>query len=181
MKILYTLGDFFNSGHQVLLYTINNENKAVEDYQKKAEYCLANSLKPKDQIFEGMASVDANPPAVGDVIWIQTSGNQYIAAGIWQESPNRLVSFHALKLILKSVYNKATELKQKYVSMPLLTINHDLELWNVIYPIIEESFDDSDIQVIVHIPEESELLQVLDSIGGEINAFESKLPIIRFI
>ena len=60
--------------------------------------------------------------------------------------------------------------------MPLIT--EDLDIWNFVYPIIEESMPD--VQVIVHIPLEEKIIEVLDHIGGEINAFQQERPIIRF-
>lgn len=60
--------------------------------------------------------------------------------------------------------------------MPLIT--EDLDIWNFVYPIIEESM--SDVQVIVHIPLEETLIAVLENIGGEINSFQQNRPIIRF-
>jgi len=184
MKILYTLGNFVFSGHQVLLYTINAKNKNVEDFQNEAENCFAASFAPKNQMFKPMdelEGMDAEPPGVGDVIWTHTSGNQYIAAGIWQENPEAPVDFDALRMIAKSVCRKAKELNQLVVSIPLLTRNHDHQLWNFIYPIIEKEFAGSDVQVVCHIPTENELLQVLDTIGGEFNEFTRKPPEIRFV
>ena len=180
MKLLYTLGTFVYSGHQVLFYTINNKNENTEEYQKLAEHTFAASFGPKNNMFsdfENVEGMDAEPPETGDVIWTHTSGNQYIATGIWRETPDGPIDFNALRLICKSVSNKAISLGQKYVSMPLIT--EDLDIWNFVYPIIEESFDDS-VQVIVHIPTEEQILAVLESIGGEINAFESNHPTIRF-
>lgn len=60
--------------------------------------------------------------------------------------------------------------------MPLIT--EDLDIWNFVYPIIEEAMPD--VQVVVHIPEEETLLAVLEHIGGEINSFQQNRPIIRF-
>ena len=61
------------------------------------------------------------------------------------------------------------------------TLNEDLELWNKIYPIIEEVLGEESIQAIVHIPTEEQILAVLDSIGGEIKKFEVPTnTIIRF-
>ena len=177
MKLLYTLGNFVHSGQQIIFYTINAKNENAEDYQILAESTFAASFAPKNGLFnppEGTDKVD--PPAVGDVIWTHTSGNQYIASGIWRETPDGPIDFNALRLICKSVERKAKELSQRYVSMPLIT--EDLDIWNFVYPIIEESM--SDVQVIVHIPLEETLLEVLDHIGGEINSFQQNRPIIRF-
>lgn len=178
MKILYTLGNFVHAGHQVLFYTINAKNENTESYQQLAEDTFAASFAPKNGIFNPPEDVSpTNPPETGDVIWTHTSGNQYIACGIWRETPDGPIDFNALHLVCKSVYNKAKELNQQYVSMPMIT--EDLSLWNFIYPIIEESFND-DVQVIVHIPVEETLIKLLESIGGEINAFEGNRPAIRF-
>ena len=61
--------------------------------------------------------------------------------------------------------------------MPLLT--QDLSIWNFVYPIVEGAFDD-DMKVIVHIPLEKTLLDVLAGIGGDIGAFEGADTIIQF-
>ena len=183
MKILYTLGNYIYSGHQVICYTINNKNECVEDFQEDTEKCFAASMEPKNHMFHGhpeLEGMNAEPPIVGDVIWTHTSGNQYIAAGIWQESPTLPINFDALRLIMRSVKRKAEELGQLVVSMPLLTRDHDLDLWNFIYPIIEDEFRDVDIQAIVHIPTEEELLAVLDNIGGEFDELTRKTTEIRF-
>ena len=86
MKILYTLGNFVYSGHQVLLYTINAKNESEEEYQQLADKCFAASFVPKNDMFVEIDGIDteetAKPPAVSDVIWTHTSGNQYIGAGI---------------------------------------------------------------------------------------------------
>ena len=178
MKILYTLGNFVHSGHQVLFYTINNDNENTEEYQKLAEHTFAESFGPMNGLFNPPEEVgDVDPPEVGDVIWTNTSGNQFIASGIWREKADGPIDFNALRLVCKSVSRKAKELNQRYVSMPLIT--EDLSLWNFVYPIVEEAFDDS-VQVIVHIPTEEKIIEVLESIGGEINAFEGERPTIRF-
>ena len=179
MKILYTLGNFVHAGHQVLFYAINAKNENTEDYQKLAEKTFAASFAPKNGIFNPPKDIDVEvaPPETGDVIWTHTSGNQYIASGIWRDEPEGPIDFNALRLICKSVNNKAKELGQSYVSMPMIV--DDLSIWNFVYPIIEESFDE-EVQVVVHIPSETQILQVLDSIGGDINAFTSNQPTIRF-
>lgn len=183
MKILYTLGSYLNSGHQVLCYMINNKNEPVEDFQIDTEKCFAASMGPKNQMFgnvSGLDGMDAEPPIVGDVIWTHTSGNQYIAAGIWQESPSAPINFDAIRFIMRSVIRKAQELDQLVVSMPLITRDNDLGLWNFIYPIIEEEFQGIDVQVIVHIPDEDRLIELLESMGGEFNELRRKPPEIRF-
>ena len=177
MKLLYTLGNFVHSGHQILFYTINAQNENTEEYQKLAEHTFSASFAPKNGLFNPPENTDpADPPAISDVIWTHTSGNQYIASGIWRETPDGPIDFNALRLICKSVERKAKELSQRYVSMPLIT--EDLDIWNFVYPIIEESMPD--VQVIVHIPLEEKIIEVLDHIGGEINAFQQERPIIRF-
>lgn len=180
MKILYTLGNFVHSGHQVLLYTINEKNDPVEDYQKLAEDCFAVSLRPKNDMFKKLDTDPVEPPRVSDIIWVHTSGNQYIGCGVWQETPDGSIDFDALRLIVASAKRKAEELDQLVISMPLITKNHDLDIWNFIYPIIEREFDDADIQVIVHIPTENELLQVLDNMGGVFDELKMKPLDIRF-
>ena len=177
MKILYTLGNFAHSGQQVLFYTINSNNENIEDYQKLAEKTFSASLGPKNALFNPPEDTDeADPPAIGDVIWTHTSGNQYIASGIWREKADGPIDFNALRLICKSVERKAKELSQRNVAMPLIT--SDLAIWNFVYPIIEEAF--KDVQVVVYIPVEETLVDVLDNIGGDINAFKAETPEIRF-
>lgn len=185
MKILYTLGHFVHSGHQLLFYTINNENKNHEGYQVLAEQTFEPTLVAKNDMFRtveleesGVDHVDA--PEVGDVIWTHTSGNQHIACGIWQEGPDSEIDFGAFRLICKSVLKKAKELNQLAVSIPLLTLKDDLEIWKVVYPIIEEVFRGEDVQVICNIPTETELVHVLDAIGGRITRFENEPLEIRF-
>ncbi len=181
MKILYTLGHFVHSGHQLLFYTINNENKNHEGYQVIAEQTFAPTLKAKNDMFKDFEGVDpVDPPEVGDVIWTHTSGNQHIACGIWQDGPDSEIDFGAFRLICKSVLNKAKELNQLVVSIPLLTLKDDLEIWKVAYPIIEDVFKGEDVQVVCHIPTEKELVHVLDAIGGTIKRFESEPMQIRF-
>lgn len=180
MKILYTLGNFAHSGHQVMVYTINAENKSTEEYQIFADKCFAASMAPKNNMFKELDTDPVEPPRVSDVIWTHTSGNQYVGAGIWQEKPDGPIDFEALRLIIASARNKAEELGQLVVSMPLITRDHDLDLWNFVYPIIEKEFEGVDIQVVVHIPTETELLAVLDNMGGEFNELRMKPPEIRF-
>lgn len=181
MKILYTLGNFVYSGHQVLLYTINAENNPTEEYQKLTEKCFSASLTPKNDMFKKFDTDPVEPPSVSDIIWVHTSGNQYIGCGIWQELSTSPINFDALRLIIASARKKAEELGQLVISMPLITRDHDLDLWNFIYPIIEEEFKDVDIQVIVHIPTEEELIAVLDSIGGDFMPMSIMPPKIRFV
>jgi hypothetical protein len=185
MKILYTLGNFVYSGHQVLLYTINAKNESEEEYQQFADKCFAASFGPKNDMFVEIDGIDANeaasPPAVSDIIWTHTSGNQYIGAGIWQEVPGSPIDFDALKLIVASARKKAEELGQLVISMPLLTRDGDLDLWNFVYPIIENEFKGVDVQVIVHIPTEEQLLAVLDNMGGEFNKLQMEQPKIKFV
>jgi len=180
MKILYTLGNFVYSGHQVLIYTINAKNETTEEYQEFADKVFAASMAPKNNMFKEMNTDPVEPPRVSDVIWTHTSGNQYIGAGIWQETPNGPIDFDALRLVIASARNKAEELGQIVVSMPLITRDHDLDLWNFVYPIIEKEFEGADIQVVVHIPTETELLAVLDHMGGEFNQLQMEQPTIRF-
>ena len=181
MKILYTLGNFFHSGHQVLLYTINACNEAVENYQIEVEKCFAESMFPKDDMFKTFNNiVPIRSPTINDMIWINTSGNQFIGCGIWQEKPTSPINFDALRLIIASARKKAENLGQRVLSMPLITRNHDLALWNFIYPIIEKEFCNVDIQVIVYIPSEKDLLKVSDSIGEKFNILEIENPKIGF-
>jgi len=181
MKILYTLGQFVHSGHQLLFYTINNENRNHEGYQVIAEQTFEPTLRAKNDMWTKFEGVDpVEPPDVGDVIWTHTSGNQHIACGIWQEGPDSEIDFGAFRLICKSVLNKAKELNQLAVSIPLLTLKDDINIWNIVYPIIEDEFASEDVQVICHIPTEKELVHVLDSIGGNIKRYESEPLQIRF-
>ena len=184
MKILYTLGNFVYSGHQVLIYTINAKNESEEEYQQFADKCFAASFQPMRDMFIDIDGIDADesasPPTVSDVVWTHTSGNQYIGAGIWQKEVGGPIDFDALRLIIASARKKAEELDQLQISMPLLTRDHDLDLWNFIYPIIEEEFKGVDVQVIVHIPTEAELLAVIDNMGGEFNQLQMEQPTIRF-
>lgn len=185
MKILYTLGHFVHSGHQLLFYTINNENKNHEGYQVIAEQTFEPTLRAKNDMFRSTEFTEAgtdeiDAPEVGDVIWTHTSGNQHIACGIWQNGPDSEIDFGAFRLICKSVLNKAKELNQIVVSIPLLTLHDDLEIWKLAYPIIEEVFKGEDVQIVCHIPTERELISVLDSIGGNIKRFESEPAQIRF-
>lgn len=180
MKILYTLGNFVYSGHQVLIYTINAKNESVEEYQQFADKCFAASLIPRNNMFKELNIDPVEPPAISDVIWTHTSGNQYIGCGIWNDTPDGPIDFDALRLIIASARKKAEELDQLVISMPLITRDHDLDLWNFIYPIIEKEFEGVDIQIVVHIPTEEELLKVLDNMGGEFNALQMDQPEIRF-
>lgn len=181
MKILYTLGHFVHAGHQLLFYTINNENKNHEGYQVLAEQTFEPTLRAKNDMFKNFDGVDpVEPPRVGDVIWTHTSGNQHLACGIWQETPDSEIDFGAFRLICKSVLNKAKELNQIAVSIPLLTVGEDLEIWKIVYPIIEDVFAGEDVQVICHIPTETELVRVLDAIGGTIKRYEQEPLQIRF-
>ena len=91
------------------------------------------------------------------------------------------MNFDALRLIVASARRKAEELEQLVISMPLITRNNDLDLWNFIYPIIEKEFEGVDIQVVVHIPTEEELLAVLKNMGGEFNQLQKDPPKIRFV
>jgi hypothetical protein len=182
MKILYTLGNFTSSAHQVVLYTINRENKMVENYQIMAEKCFDELLRPKNQIFMNQQDdMNAQLPSVSDVIWVQTSGSQWIAVGIWQETTDSEVDPEGFRKILRSVAKKAVQLKQPMVSMPLLVLNDNLDMWNMMYPIIEDELGKEKIQAIVHIPTEEQLLAVLDTIGGEIKEYRvTPETVVRF-
>ena len=182
MKILYTLGNFTSSAHQVVLYTINQQNISKESYQLMADRCFYDVLHPKNQIFmDQKDDMNAQLPSVSDVIWVQTSGSQWIAAGIWQKTPDDKVDVEGFRKVLRSVGKKAQLLEQPIVSMPLLTLNEDLDLWDELYPMIEEELGNMNIQVIVHIPTEEQIIAVLDRIGGEIQTYSIKpQTIIRF-
>jgi hypothetical protein len=182
MKILYTLGQFVHSGHPMLFYTINGENKNHEGYQVLAERTFEPTLRAKNDMFRDFDGVDpVEPPAVGDVIWTHTSGNQHIACGIWQETPDSEIDLNAFRLICKSVLNKAKDLNHIVVSIPLLTLKDDLEIWKLVYPIIEDVFKGEDVQVVCHIPTEIELVRVLDAIGGNIKSYQREPLKIRFV
>jgi hypothetical protein len=182
MKILYTLGNFASSAHQVILYTMNTENIAKENFQIVAEKCFDEALQSKNRIFmKQQDDMNAQLPSVSDVIWVQTTGNQWIAVGLWQKTPDSDIDVDGFRKVLKSVGKKAVELKQPIVSMPLLTLNEDLDLWDELYPVIEEELGAFNIQVIVHIPTEEQIIAVLDRIGGEIQSYTVKPKVmIRF-
>jgi hypothetical protein len=166
----------------MLFYTINAENKNHEGYQVIAERTFEPTLRAKNDMFKNFEGVDpVEPPAVGDVIWTHTSGSQHIACGIWQEGPDSEIDLGAFRLICKSVLNKAKEQNRIVVSIPLLTLKDDLEIWRIVYPIIEEVFRGEDVQVICHIPTEIELVRVLDAIGGNIKSYQHEPMKIRFV
>jgi len=125
---------------------------------------------------EGIDPVD--PPETGDVVWTKTNGNQYIAHGILKNTPDDVYDLNALRLVMRSVRKKAILLKQEYIAMPVIAPDDDINLWRMVYPIVEQEL--YDIQPIVFVPIEERLLSVLKVIGGEINAYEHAPLEIRF-
>lgn len=178
MKILYTLGNATSSGCQILFYNTNLHIQDVEDYQINIKKCFPETTNIRNSFFEESPDNLAEKPNISDIIWTQTGGNKIIGHAFLHEYSNQDIDLVAFVKTLASLRNKCISLDQQTVAMPLLARNKNLDDWNKMYPIIEEMLHD--IQVIVYIPDEDFLIEVLDDIGGNIIKHSKQDMIIKF-
>lgn len=176
MKIVYGLGNFLSSGAQIVAYPatqgINNQNnleKAIFKKEPEVWHSVQN-------MYAENSNYTVEPPALGDVIWVYTSGNRWYAHCIVYED-NGEMNFDALELCMKSVAKKCKEIDHRHVSMPYFDDTSDHRYWQKIYPLIEDVLTDE--QVYVYEPDQDRLLSAVDRLPGSIRKI-FHTPRIRF-
>ena len=102
-------------------------------------------------------------PQIGDVIWVNPGGNRHLGFAIVKETEKDVINIKALRLVMKSVHNKAKALNLEYVGMGLFACDTPYE-WSNIVDIIEENLKDT--QAVVCIPTNDALKKVLESLPG---------------
>lgn len=176
MKIVYGLGNFLSSGAQIVAYPatqgINNQTNLEKSIFKK-EPEVWHSVQ---NMYSENPNYTVVPPALGDVIWVYTSGNKWYAHCIVYETDGTL-NFDALELCMKSVAKKCNEIEHHHVSMPYFDVSKDHRYWPKIYPMIEDVL--SDAQVYVFEPDQDRLLAAMDQLPGNIRKI-FHTPRIRF-
>ena len=177
-RLIYTVGNFNESGQQVLAYEYNAENNPNTPLQKKIMKTMPEAKRVLDSLYpDEIAGEKVVLPVQGDVIWTETSGRKWIGHMLVYKNDEEHLNEDALRLCIRSVYKKAKELKQDTVSMPLICAQDNKMQWLRVYPIIEEEM--KELKTIIWVPDKEYLADVMTLIPGQWRTF-SNVPMIRF-
>lgn len=185
MKILYGEGDFLGSGHQIMAYPATVAASSSLEVEANVMHTQPDVRESMHNMFSKNKHFDVPSPELGDVIWTQTSGNKWIASMLVFDQDGHM-HWDALEACLKSVKNKAIELDQEQISMPLRWYPlRDMKMyWNRTYNIIEEVLSDpmdEDIvgrfQVFVYDQDSDFVRDMVESLPGRKEKFYSDIQI----
>lgn len=188
MKILYTEGKLYRAGQKLLVTAIGVTNESLSFRQNEFRTSFPDVDSIIDKVYGASnyailsAPGEQEPPRLGDVIWVETSGGKMIANCVIYDA-NHHLNTDALVACLKSIMRKAVQIDQQVVAMDLLETDRNgqatLEDWSVIVTSIEEILEDT--QVIVYIPEKRDLIYIIEHLPGEKHFRKIYAdPIIRF-
>lgn len=175
-KLIYTVGNFYDAGQQVMVYDHNAANIPHTVIQKKIARTFPEATTVLNNLYAPQQE-EVVPPLQGDVIWTETSGRKWIGHMLIHKNDETALNEEAVRLCIRSVRKKAVELGQDSVSMPLICAQDNKMQWLRVYPIIEEEMQG--IKTIVWVPDKEYLADVMTLVPGEWNAF-SRTPFIRF-
>lgn len=162
MKCLYTESDITYTAAQIMVCAVSLDGKVGNVQQQKFKRAFPDAYNAMLSMIN--ANVEEKFRAkLGDVIWVQTSGNKHIGFCIVKEKIDDIVHSKALRLCLKSIVKKAKALNHDYIGMDLFACDTPEE-WGSIVNIIEKEL--KDIQAVVCIPTNDALVRVLDSLPG---------------
>lgn len=177
-KLIYAVGNFNESGQQVIVFDYNAANKPSTPLQKKITKSMPEAKRVLDSLYvEDIDGQSPDLPAQGDVIWTETSGRKWVGHMLIYKHDEETLNEDALRLCIRSVYKKAKELKQDAVSMPLVCAHENKMQWLRVYPIIEEEM--KELKTIVWVPDKEYLADIMTLIPGQWSKF-SNTPFIRF-
>ena len=187
MKILYAEGNFLEKGHQILAYPASVGNSMSMPIEKTVIKMVPEVKQSIKNMFSANENYDVVPPALGDVIWTQTSGSKWYAHCIVYDDQGNF-SYPAFELCLKSLKKKAKELKHDQIGFPLQWFPKDvMEMnWARAFPVIEEELGEEDdegivgrCQAFVYDPDSKFLEKIVSSLPGTKRAYYADVQ-IRF-
>tara|TARA_R110000823_G_scaffold40754_15_gene107706 strand:+ start:687 stop:1235 length:549 start_codon:yes stop_codon:yes gene_type:complete len=175
MKILYTDMHVLDSGHQIKAYPATVGAEAKTNTEKDIESRVSDiqtSVKNMYSTWPDMEGVE--PPALGDVIWTQTSGNVWYATCIIYDENGKL-NWEAAILCIKSLGKKCVELDQQEVGMTLFGSEEreDLPQWDDMQDVIEHYLEEY-AQVVAYVPDIVYLSDVVSSLPGTVDKIVRK-------
>ena len=188
MKILYAEGKLHNAGQQILVTAVGVNKEYLSLKQKQFRMTFPDVDNIIDKVYDSCnyavlaAPGSQEPPKLGDVIWVETSGGKIIANCVIYDASHHL-NIQAIEACIKSVRDKAETIEQPVIAMDLLETDRNgqatLEDWSDIVSTIENILED--MQVIVYIPEKNDLIYVIEHLPGGKNFRKIyATPSIRF-
>lgn len=184
MRLLYTQGTLVDAGHKILVRAVSIKNKPLTLEDEEFEQAFPEVKAIVDKVFDTSKTVEGFDAArLGDVVWVETSGGKLIANCIVFDDKDEL-NYSAAKVALESVRTKALAIEQAVVSCNLFagvpigreSKSYARMRWQNVKNMLEMIFDD--MQVIVFIPDQQDLVEILDSLGSYRKIYD--MPIIRF-
>lgn len=172
--IMYTELNFTMCGSPVLFCDMGVVDERVTRSQIAMQRAFPSCSKSHSSVFnhhttyanteDGLAIAAV---ALGDTIWSSSSPVKQIAGAIIYDQDGNL-NMEALASCLDSIVNKCLKEKWNSVGFPVF----DIKNWKPISLLIEEKFDGTGIQPIVHAFDNRELLDVFNLVfatdGGRI-------------
>lgn len=168
-KCLYTESDVTKTGGTIVVTGISMDMNWQGLEQKKFAHTFGGAYKSIQMMVDpkfspGEDFKEESRPALGDVIWLRTGGNQMIGFGIVKKRGEDPIHTEALKTVFKNYNAKAKEMKTPLIGMDVYGSDSG-EDWASIHEIIEEEL--TDCQAVVCVPTNELLLDVLDHLPGE--------------
>jgi hypothetical protein len=184
MKLLYTQGTLVDAGHKILVRatSIKNVSLTLEDQEFEKAFPEVKTIV--DKVFDTATTVKEFEAArLGDIVWVETSGGKLVANCIVFDENDDL-NYAAAKRALEVVYERAVSLEQPVITTNLFggtaigkeSKSYARMRWQNMCQILETLFED--IQVIVFIPDQQDLVEILDSLGSYKKIYD--MPVIRF-
>lgn len=184
MRLLYTQGTLSEAGHMIIVRAIglNNTTLTAEDEDFNNRFPEVKNII--DKVFETAQTVEEFDEAkLGDIIWVETSGGKVIANCIVFDKNDDL-NYSAAKRAFEAVHNRATLIGQEVISTNLFagvpigkeSKSYAHMRWQNIKNMLELIFEDK--QVVVFIPNQQDLIEILDTLGNYRKIYD--MPEIRF-
>lgn len=184
MKLLYTQGTLSEAGHMIVMRAIGLNNTALtaEDADFNRRFPEVKNII--DKVFDTAKTMkEFDEAKLGDIIWVETSGGKVIANCIVFDQNDDL-NYAAAKRAFEAVNARATKVGQDVISTNLFAgvpIGRESKSyahmrWQNIKNMLELIFEDK--QVVIFIPDDQDLVEILDTLGGYRKIYD--MPIIRF-
>ncbi len=165
MKCIYTESDITKSACQLLVSPISLDALYTTSMEREFQRCFPEATKVARQMLTKSTVVTEDMlPHMSDVIWVDTPGGRTTGFCIVRETRDDHINKKALRAGMKSVNRKAGELGQPVIGLDLFGCE-TAEDWAEIVDLIEEELND--VQVVVCIPTNKLLNEVIDILPGD--------------
>jgi hypothetical protein len=184
MRLLYTQGTLAEAGHKIIVRAIGINNTTLTEEDAEFEKTFPEVKEIIDKVFLTALTVKEYEAArLGDIIWVETSGGKLIANCIVFDEHDDL-NYSAAKKAFEVVRERALSIEQQVVSTNLFagvpigkeSKSYARMRWQNVKNMLELIFED--MQVIVFIPDQQDLVEILDTLGDYRKIYD--MPEIRF-